>query len=67
MEPTRLTWNLGFTHNLGNFQSIRIDCTIADSAREGESVKELSDRVYAMVEKELVEKVNEAKAELDSL
>ena len=67
MEPTRLKWSLGFTHNLGNFQSIRIDCAIEDTARQDESVKELSNRIYAMVEQELVEKVNEAKAELDSL
>lgn len=67
MEPTKLSWGLGFTHNLGNFQSIRVDCTITDSARQGETAKDLSDRVYALVEKELVEKVNEAKAELESL
>lgn len=67
MEATRMTWTLGFTHNLGNFQSMRVDCTIADSAREGETAKELSNRVYALVEKELVEKVNEAKSELDGL
>ena len=67
MEPTKVSWNLGFTHNLGNFQSIRIDCSVTDSQRGDESVKELSNRVYAFVEKELVEKVNEAKAELEGL
>ncbi len=62
-----MTWTLGFTHNLGNFQSIRIDCAITDSAHKGESVKDLSNRVYGVVEKELIEKVNEAKAELEGL
>jgi hypothetical protein len=66
-EATRATWNLGFTHNLGNFQSIRIDCSVSDSQRGDESVKELSDRVYAFVEKELVIKVKEAKAELEDI
>lgn len=65
MEPTKVAWTLGFTHNLGNFQSIRIDCTVTDSKKEDETAQEASDRVYGFVEKELIAKVKEAKAELD--
>jgi len=67
MEATRIKWNLGYTMNLGNFQSMRLDCEISDSAREFESVFELSDRVYKATESELVRKIKEAKAEVEEL
>jgi methyl coenzyme M reductase subunit D len=64
MEPTNVQWSLGYTLNTGNFQSLRIDCQVADYVRDGESTKEASDRVYTFVEQELVNKLNEAKKEL---
>ncbi len=64
MEPTKVTWSLGYTLNTGNFQSLRLDCQVSDSVREGESTKEASNRVYAFVEEQLIEKLNEAKEEL---
>jgi hypothetical protein len=67
MEATRITWSLGYTLNLGNFQSMRVDCSIADSAEEFENVNDLSDRVYKKVERELVEKIKEAKREIAEL
>ena len=64
MEPTKVSWSLGYTLNTGNFQSLRLDCQVSDFVREGESTKEASDRVYAFVEQQLIEKLNEAKEEL---
>jgi len=64
MEPTKVQWNLGYTLNTGNFQSLRLDCQVSDFVREGESTKEASDRVYAFVEQQLIEKLHEAKEEL---
>lgn len=64
METTRVQWGLGYTLNTGNFQSLRIDCQVSDFVRDGESTKEASDRVYAFVEQQLIEKLNEAKEEL---
>lgn len=64
MEPTRVEWSLGYTLNTGNFQSLRLDCQISDFVREGETTKEASDRIYAFVEQQLIEKLNEAKEEL---
>jgi hypothetical protein len=64
MEPTKVQWSLGYTLNTGNFQSLRIDCQVNDFVRDGESTKDASDRVYAFVEQQLVEKLNEAKGEL---
>ncbi len=64
MEPTRVTWTLGYTLNTGNFQSLRLDCQVEDFIREGESTKDASNRVYGFVEEELVDKLNKAREEL---
>lgn len=64
MEPTKVSWSLGYTLNTGNFQSLRLDCQISDFVREGETTKEASDRIYAFCEQELIDKLAEAKEEL---
>jgi hypothetical protein len=63
-EQTRVKVALGYTLNLGNFQSLRIDLGIDEDRREGESVSEAFDRVYSFVEQKLIEKINEAKTEV---
>jgi len=65
MENSRAKVNvaLGYTLNLGNFQSLRIDLGIEDSERDGENISEAFDRVYSFVEEKLTEKVREASAE----
>ena len=64
-ENTKVTVGLGYTLNLGNFQSLRIDLSITDNKREGENTNEAFERVYAFVEKKLTEKVAEAHSEAD--
>lgn len=64
-EPVKTRWSLMYTMNLGNFQSLKLECSIEDSARSGETAQEASDRVYKFVEAELVKKIKEAKKELD--
>ena len=59
MDPTKVSWSLGYTLNTGNFQSLRIDCQVSDFVRDGETTKDASDRVYAFVEQQLIEKLNE--------
>ena len=54
---------LGYTLNLGNFQSLRIDLGVEDSERDGENIGQAFDRVYAFVEQKLADKVKEASAE----
>ena len=58
---TEITWAIGYTHNLGNFQSLRLDVSVTDWTRDGESVQKASERVYRFVEKELGKKISEAK------
>lgn len=63
-EQTKINVTLGYTLNLGNFQSLRIDLGIVDSRRDGESINEAFDRVYDFVETKLTEKINESKDEI---
>ena len=63
-EPTKVSVTLGYTLNLGNFQSLRLDLGIVDSKREGENVDEAFSRVYKFVEDKLTEKIQEAKSEI---
>lgn len=64
-EETKVNVTLGYTLNLGNFQSLRIDLGVIDSRREGENINEAFERVYSFVEQKLTEKVNESKSELE--
>lgn len=63
-EDTKISVSLGYTLNLGNFQSLRIDIGVDDSKRDNESANEAFERVYSFVETKLTEKVKEASAEI---
>lgn len=63
-ETTKVSATLGYTLNLGNFQSLRVDLGVVDSVRQGESTSEAMDRIYTFVESKVVEKVSEAKEAL---
>jgi methyl coenzyme M reductase subunit D len=65
-EDTKVTVGLGYTLNLGNFQSLRIDVSVTDNKRDGENTNEAFDRVYSFVEAKLQEKVSEAQGEIES-
>lgn len=64
-EETKVTVGLGYTLNLGNFQSLRIDLSVTDNKRDGENTGEAFERVYKFVEDKLAEKVKEASAEIE--
>jgi hypothetical protein len=65
-DDTKVTVGLGYTLNLGNFQSLRIDLSVSDSKRNGETTGEAFERVYAFVEQRLAEKVKESVEEADN-
>jgi hypothetical protein len=65
-DETKVTVGLGYTLNLGNFQSLRIDLSVTDSKRNGETTGEAFERVYAFVEQRLAEKVKESVEETES-
>ena len=62
---TKVNISLGYTMNLGNFQSLRIDIGVEDQLRADESVQEGFDRVYGFVEQQLGSKIQEAKSEIN--
>jgi hypothetical protein len=64
-DLTKINVTLGYTLNLGNFQSLRIDLGIVDSKRDGENTDQAFERVYKFVEDKLTSKINEAKLELE--
>lgn len=63
-SDTKVTVSLGYTLNVGNFQSLRIDLGIEDSRRDGENINDAFERVYEFVENKLAEKVKEASSEI---
>jgi len=63
-SQTKVNVTLGYTMNVGNFQSLRIDIGVEDQLRDGEHVQEGFDRVYKFVEDQLGEKLREAKSEI---
>lgn len=65
-EDTKVRVALGYTLNLGNFQSLRIDVEVQDSKREGENTNDAFERVYAFVEDKLSSRVREASAEVEA-
>lgn len=64
MSGTSVTVNLGYTLNLGNFQSLRVDLGCTDFVRDGEDHATAMDRVYKFVEDQVITKVTDAKKEL---
>lgn len=62
---TKVTVTLGYTLNLGNFQSLRVDLGVEDSRRDGENINDAFERVYKFVEDKLTEKVQEASKEIN--
>jgi hypothetical protein len=62
-DSTKVNVTLGYTLNLGNFQSLRLDLGIIDSKRDGENIEQAFDRVYKFVEDKLTEKIKEAQEE----
>jgi hypothetical protein len=63
-NQTNVKVDLQFTRNLGNFESLKVGIGIEDFQRNGETIDEATNRVYAFVEKKLMEKVSEIEEEL---
>ena len=62
-DSTKVSVTLGYTLNLGNFQSLRLDLGVIDSKRDGENTEQAFDRVYKFVEDKLTAKIQEAQSE----
>lgn len=67
MSNTRVVVNLGWTRNMGNFNSMRVDIGVEDDLRQDEDVEQGFNRVYDYIEKKLLEKVDETEKEIKAL
>ena len=65
-EATKVSVTLGYTLNLGNFQSLRLDLGVTDARRDGENVDQAFERVYKFVEDKLTAKILEAQTEAEA-
>ena len=63
-NETKVSVTLGYTLNLGNFQSLRVDLGVVDHVRDGETTNDAMNRVYDFIEAKVVEKVQEAREEI---
>lgn len=63
-EPVRVDVKMGFTRNMGDFESLRIDVGLEASANQGEKASEVFERVYKFVEARLMEKFSETEEAL---
>lgn len=55
---------LGFTMNLGDYQTARVDISVEDETRQDEGVNAAFDRIYAFVEGKLIDKQESLAKEL---
>ncbi|ASR75479.1 hypothetical protein SEA_MILDRED21_72 [Streptomyces phage Mildred21] len=51
---------IGYTKNLGNFQSVKVSVGLQDYVRNGETFDEAYARIFKKIEDKLAEKVAEA-------
>jgi hypothetical protein len=65
IDKTTVNVTLGYTLNLGNFQSLRVDLGCTDFVRDGENHEDAMERVYKFIETKVVEKIEDAKKELE--
>jgi hypothetical protein len=64
-EQAKVSVTLGYTLNLGNFQSLRVDLGCTDSLRHDEDMDAAMERVYKFIEDKLTNKIEESKKELE--
>jgi hypothetical protein len=56
---------LGYTKNLGDFNSLRFDLKVRQPVRPGEEWQEAMDRHYDELERKFIEKIREIERELE--
>ena len=64
-DKTTVSVTLGYTLNLGNFQSLRLDLGCTDFVRDGEDKDAAMERIYEFIESKVVAKIEEAKKEIE--
>lgn len=63
----KVTYSQGFTLNMGDFESLRMDIGIEDDTRPGESVPEAEERLFKFVSNRLKKRVAVVREELKAM
>lgn len=50
--------NVGITKNMDNYESLRVDCWLTDTVKEGETVEQAYNRILGIVDNQLQNTVN---------
>lgn len=64
-DTPEVTLSLGWTRNLGNFESLRVDVGLSLPVKHGETVDATFEKVYVKLEQKLIEYVNRASKGLE--
>ena len=65
-DPIEVEVGMGYTINMGDYESLRIDISIRDTQQPGESAKEAHERVFNFVNRRLQDKVNTVRREQEA-
>lgn len=63
----KVTVGLGYTKNMGNYESLRFDFGVEADANEGESFKDAAVRLRAEVEEVLLDAIKEVNDDLEEV
>jgi hypothetical protein len=64
MSEPRVEVSIGYTRNLGNFESLRMDVGVSFDKKPDENIDQAFERAYAKIEEKLVQFVLRAEGEL---
>lgn len=64
VDPPRVRVSVGYTRNMGDFESLRYDVSVEASPIKGETTQEAFDRIADFVEGKLMTKLQEVEDEL---
>lgn len=67
MPAPRVNVRAGFTKNMGEFESLRLDFGLEVDSRPEESPKQAQERVYSLVADMLIEKVHELESQVNNV
>lgn len=63
-NPAMASAKVGITHNLGNFESLRLDIAVEIPVGDNQTVAQAIDEAYAIAEEKLIEKFHELRREV---
>lgn len=57
-KNTVVGMNVGITKNMDNYESLRVDCWLTDTVKEGETVEQAYERILGVIDNQLQNTVN---------